>query len=78
LYEKGKAGQWDAQTRIDWTIETDPTNPMGIDETIIPLYGTDLWSKLSAKTKDDIVYDYNAYLIGAFLHGEQGALISAG
>ena len=77
LYEKAKIGQWDAQTRIDWTIPTDPTNPMGIDETIIPLYGTELWGKLGKKTQDGIIYDYNAYLIGAFLHGEQGAMISA-
>jgi hypothetical protein len=77
LYEKSKREQWDAQTRIDWTIETDPKNPMGIDETIIPLYGTELWGKLSQQKRDDIIYDYNAYLIGAFIHGEQGAMISA-
>ena len=28
LYEKGKKQQWDASTRLDWSLELNPDNPM--------------------------------------------------
>jgi hypothetical protein len=30
LYQKGKDKQWDAQSRIDWGLELDYDNPLGM------------------------------------------------
>ena len=30
LYQKGKDKQWDAATRIDWSLEVDPYNVLGL------------------------------------------------
>ena len=32
LYQKGKDKQWDAQSRIDWTQDVDPMNPIGLPD----------------------------------------------
>ena len=49
LYSKGKQEQWDADTRIDWSLPVDPEDPMQMDDQVVPLYGTPLWNKLSPK-----------------------------
>jgi len=77
LYAKGKAQQWDAATRIDWTIEVDPDDPMQMDESVLPLYGTPLWEKLGARGQSELRYHSQVYNLSQFLHGEQGALICA-
>ena len=40
LYAKGKAKQWDAATRIDWALDVDPANPLGMLPEMSPLYGS--------------------------------------
>ena len=32
LYAKGKAQQWDAADRIDWSQDLDPENPQGLPD----------------------------------------------
>jgi hypothetical protein len=32
LYAKGKQRQWDAETRIDWSLDLDPENPEQIPD----------------------------------------------
>src|SRR5205085_4758011 len=32
LYEKGKKQQWDASTRLDWSLELNPDNPMELKD----------------------------------------------
>src|SRR5471030_2601538 len=51
LYSKGKKEQWDADTRIDWSIAVDPEDPMQMDDQVVPLYGTKIWDKLSEKQR---------------------------
>ena len=75
LYAKGKRQQWDAQSRIDWSIEVDPDDPMQMDETVLPLYGTAFWGKLSVRQKSDLRYHNQVHTLSQFLHGEQGALV---
>jgi hypothetical protein len=75
LYAKGKQGQWDAETRIDWSLDVDPDDPMQVVEEMLPLYGTPLWDRLSAKQKSDLRYHSQVHQLSQFLHGEQGALI---
>ncbi len=75
LYAKGKQGQWDADTRIDWSLDVDPDDPMQVVEEMLPLYGTPLWDKMSARHKSDLRYHSQVHQLSQFLHGEQGALI---
>lgn len=77
LYSKGKQKQWDADTRIDWSQEIDHDNPQGVPEEIFPIYGSDIWNKLTDKEKANARRHYQAWTVSQFLHGEQGALFCA-
>lgn len=77
LYEKGKRRQWDAKTRIDWGQDLDLTNPMGVDDSQVPIYGSDVWDKLDTKARGELRHHLAAWQFSQFLHGEQGALICA-
>jgi hypothetical protein len=77
LYAKGKQEQWDADSRIDWSIPVDPEDPMQMDEQVIPLNGTPLWSRLSPKQRAELRYHSQVFNLSQFLHGEQGALVCA-
>lgn len=75
LYSKGKNMQWDTETRIDWSHELDPDNPLGIPIEFFPLYGADFFMKMSAKEQGEARRHQAAWSNSQFLHGEQGALI---
>jgi len=77
LYSKGKQQQWDAEARIDWSLEVDPDDPMQMDEGVLPLFGTALWEKLSGRQRSELCYHSQVYNLSQFLHGEQGALVCA-
>src|SRR5258706_10866027 len=77
LYAKGKAQQWDAASRIDWSIDVDPDDPMQIDESVLPLFGTPFWHKIGARGQSELRYHSQVHNLSQFLHGEQGALICA-
>jgi P-aminobenzoate N-oxygenase AurF len=77
LYAKGKQQQWDAEKRIDWSLEVDPDDPMQIAEEMMPLYGTPLYDRLSERQRSDLRYHSQVHNLSQFLHGEQGALICA-
>jgi hypothetical protein len=76
LYEKGKQQQWDTSTRIDWTQELDPENPMGMADESIPIYGSDIWNKMTEKERNWLRFNLQCHSICQFMHGEQGALIA--
>ena len=40
LYEKGKAKQWNAADRIDWSQELDPENPEQMPDESMPIFGS--------------------------------------
>jgi hypothetical protein len=75
LYEKGKNLQWNATQRIDWSQNLDPENPMGLPDEAIPIFGSDVWNRLTAKEKANLRRHQQAWQISQFLHGEQGALV---
>ena len=77
LYDKGKQQQWDAATRIDWSLELDPENPQEIDDRLIPIYGSPLWDKMGDKDKIMLRQHQQAQSLSQFIHGEQGALMAA-
>ncbi|HOP21166.1 MAG TPA: ferritin-like domain-containing protein [Parvularculaceae bacterium] len=77
LYQKGKDMQWDAVSRIDWSIGLDEENPMGIVDELSGIYYTPIWQKMSNKEKAHARRHFQAWTISQFLQGEQAALICA-
>jgi hypothetical protein len=76
LYDKGKKQQWDAAERIDWSLDLDPENPMELDDRVIPIYGSDVWQKMTDKERRQVRHHLQASQISQFMHGEQDALIA--
>ena len=75
LYEKGKDKQWNAQTRIDWSIDLDPGSPENAPDEQIAIYGSDIWEALDEAGRKELRHHMVSWLNSQFLHGEQGALI---
>ncbi|MGI5288725.1 ferritin-like domain-containing protein [Nonomuraea polychroma] len=75
LYQKGKDKQWDSAKRIDWDLEVDPYNVLGIPDQTIAIYGTPLWERMSEQTRQEVRRHGAAWQFSQFLHGEQGAMI---
>ena len=76
LYDKAKKSQWDQATRIDWSTELDPENPMQLDDRMISINGTEMWQKLTPQEKARVRRHTQAWNISQLMHGEQGALIA--
>ncbi|MFJ2587761.1 ferritin-like domain-containing protein [Streptomyces sp. NPDC087538] len=77
LYQKGKDKQWDSNKRIDWSLEVDPTDPLGTPDEVLTLYGTPHWAKMTEKDRGELRKHYTSWQFSQFLHGEQGAMICA-
>jgi hypothetical protein len=75
LYRKGARDQWNADTDVDWSISVDPEAENTPDATI-PIYGSDLWARLSPREVRRFRRENMAWLLSQFLHGEQGALVT--
>src|SRR5689334_16132117 len=76
LYDKGKKQQWNAAERIDWSLDLDPENPMLLDDRAVPIYGSDIWNRMTDKERATLRRHLQASQISQFMHGEQGALIA--
>ncbi|MGH3441501.1 MAG: ferritin-like domain-containing protein [Nitriliruptorales bacterium] len=77
LYEKGKEKQWNANTRIDWSLPVDPSDTDAMPDEYVSIYGSPTWERLSRAEKDEVRHHMSAWMNSQFLHGEQGALICA-
>ena len=77
LYAKGKDKQWDAASRIDWSLEVDPYDALGLPEQVSAIYGTPIWDRLSEQQRRELNRHHAAWQFSQFLHGEQGAMICA-
>lgn len=77
LYQKGKDKQWDAQSRIDWSLDVDPMNPVGIPDEFIGLFGSPAWESADEARRAEIRQHNAAWGFSQFLHGEQGAMVCA-
>jgi hypothetical protein len=75
LYAKGKRLQWDAAERIDWSQDLDPENPQGLPDEIIPIFGSEVWERLTGTERVRLRHHFQAWQLSQFLHGEQGALV---
>lgn len=74
LYQKGKKQQWKASERIDWSMDLDPENPIGVPDIAISIFGSDMWRKMTDIEKVKLHHHSQAWQISQFLHDEQGAL----
>ncbi|MGH3396629.1 MAG: ferritin-like domain-containing protein [Streptosporangiaceae bacterium] len=77
LYQKGKDKQWDAVRRIDWGLEVDPHDVLGLPDNTMAIYGTKWWDKLGPGNIAELRRHNAAWQFSQFLHGEQGAMICA-
>jgi len=77
LYEKGKHRQWNASERIDWSMEVDRDDPLGILDEAISIYGSPTWERLGQPERAQVRLHMASWQFSQFLHGEQGALICA-
>ena len=79
LYAKGKDKQWDAQKRIDWELDLDDENPLGMPVEIVPIWGVPAFEKRLAEPGEltRVRRELQRQQISQFLHGEQGAMITA-
>jgi len=77
LYQKGKDKQWDAQSRIDWSTDVDPMNPLGLPDEVLPLFGSPMWESADDKLRAAMRQHSQAWQFSQFLHGEQGAMMCA-
>ena len=67
LYRKGKKLQWDAAERIDWSQDLDPENPAGLPDAIIPIYGSEIWHRLTTAEQARVRTHFQAWQISQFL-----------
>src|SRR2546423_2797154 len=77
LYDKGTRRQWVASDRIDWSVDVDFENPLGIPDESIMLVGTPYWEKMNDRERGEVRRNQVAWQFSQFLHGEQGALMCA-
>ena len=77
LYQKGKDKQWDQVHRIDWDLEVDPMDVLGLPDETIAIYGTPQWDKIKndRKAVGELKQHMTSWQFSQFLHGEQGAMI---
>ncbi|MBO2447990.1 ferritin-like domain-containing protein [Actinomadura barringtoniae] len=77
LYQKGKDKQWDSVKRIDWDLEVDPYNALGVPDQSLAIYGTKYWDQLTEKQRGELRQHQVSWQFSQFVHGEQGAMITA-
>jgi hypothetical protein len=75
LYDKGTRRQWIGSDRLDWSLDVDLTNPVGMPDEINPLFGTEWWDKMDEARRGELRRNVEAWRFSQFMHGEQGALI---
>jgi hypothetical protein len=77
LYEKGKEKQWNTNSRLDWSTDVDPRSPDNYPDYYVPIYGSEIWERMSEEERGELRHHTSAWTNSQFLHGEQGALICA-
>jgi hypothetical protein len=75
LYENAKRDQWNATSRLDWSIDVDPEKGL-MPDPAIGIYGTEIWQRLDARQIERLRHEAITWQLCQFLHGEQGALLA--
>ena len=76
LYRRAKKNQWDSDEQLDWEQTVDPSRPL-VNEAQNTYCRTPFFKKLSQSQQDTFNAHSTAQLLSQFLHGEQGALMTA-
>jgi len=76
LYTKAKHSQWIAEDTLPWETSVDLEN-LAYPEYLLPLYGSDIFARMTAREKSQLNVELAGWLVSQFLHGEQGALMAA-
>src|SRR5829696_6773721 len=75
LYDKGTRRQWIGSDRLDWSLEIDPMDPLGMPDEMHTLFGTPWWEKMTPTERGEAKRHLEAWRFSQFMHGEQGALV---
>jgi hypothetical protein len=76
LYDKAVRGQWISDDVLPWKTNVDLDKPSA-PEQLMPLFGSDIYNRMSEKERHAINIETFAWTLSQFLHGEQGALLAA-
>ncbi len=76
LYAKAKDAQWNGEKDLDWSTPLDPSKPI-VNQGRYGFDRLEILQKLSASQRDTFRAHASAQLLSQFLHGEQGALMTA-
>ncbi|MGX1197560.1 ferritin-like domain-containing protein [Parvibaculum sp.] len=76
LYNRAKQNQWDSDELLPWDTEVDPSKPLVNDRSDI-YHQMPFFKKLSKSQQETFTAHSTAQLLSQFLHGEQGALMTA-
>jgi hypothetical protein len=75
LYKRACTSQWVIDEVLDFSVDVDLGRPMA-PEPLHPLFGSDIYNRLSEREKTAMNVETSAYTLSNFLHGEQGALLA--
>lgn len=75
LYTRAKNNQWNAD-ELNWDVTIDPSNPIMRRENT-QYYDMPFFKTLSAAQQETFIAHSTAQMLSQFLHGEQGALLTA-
>ena len=75
LYARAKTNQWNADD-LDWGVSIDPSNPIMRRENTL-YFDMPFFKRLSAQQQETFIAHSTAQMLSQFLHGEQGALLTA-
>src|SRR5215469_15254225 len=76
LYRRAKQNQWDSDEYLPWDTPVDPSKPL-INARSDVYHQMPFFSKLSKSQQETFTAHSTAQLLSQFLHGEQGALMTA-
>jgi len=76
LYRRAKQNQWDSDEILPWSTPVDPSKPLVSDRSSL-FYQMPFFNKLSKSQRETFTAHSTAQLLSQFLHGEQGALMTA-
>ncbi len=76
LYSKAKQNQWDGEHQLAWDTHVDPSKPIVGEERFMFLQ-MPFMQRMSKSQREMFTAHATAQLLSQFLHGEQGALMTA-
>lgn len=80
LYRRAVDKQWNGDADLPWDLEVTPDNPAAqiLPRSFLPFEAIEnLGVRLTALEERQLTWDFAAWLLSQFMHGEQGALFAA-